>query len=500
MDYGSGTELWYAQWRYMRNPDVIFRPLQGDDKGAEAQSPECKSKLNLLTSLIKSETIGINFLKLLAAEEQPNQKSSDGKYTTRTYSENGVKIIFYENGWPDEIDHLFKVELSGQSAKDAGLNSFWLYFNPNAITTENIPVVLALKDTMPLPGEKAYCYLPMDNFPRGISAQAAFSDMVAQQVFLTAEIVSTGGVLRAGRFATGAAIDLGLQLAMLDIIKTSLGERFTTTDLLAEVSWPSVLYSGLTYNKKIPVVVNILGSFTVGFADALAKETFREKSAKNLNLVQASYEGFKQALITAGIEAVLRLVKIPARYSRKQVEEALEDAGKELNGAGDDFINSLLDANKYIQEGKFISNVKKIDLMGGKTSQLGGDFANIDLQATKGINGDASKLSQFIQPNSIDEIVVSNPFPTAPFAGPKEFFLAEASKVMKPGTTLTVNGTISNKFFKNVKAGNIEDLGFEIVEFQVPLKSQFQNTKFYQVDGVTQIPNSNILTTIIRKR
>jgi hypothetical protein len=38
MDYGSGTELWYAQWRYMRNPDVIFRPLQGDDKGASKEN------------------------------------------------------------------------------------------------------------------------------------------------------------------------------------------------------------------------------------------------------------------------------------------------------------------------------------------------------------------------------------------------------------------------------------------------------------------------------
>jgi hypothetical protein len=180
--------------------------------------------------------------------------------------------------------------------------------------------------------------------------------------------------------------------------------------------------------------------------------------------------------------------------------QEVDDLVMGLQGAGDDFLNGLLDANKYIQEGKFIPNVKKIDLMGGRTSQLGGEFANIDLQATKGINGDVSKLSQYIQPNSIDEIIVSNPFPTAPFAGPKEFFLTEASKVMKPGTTLTVNGTISNKFFKNVKVGNIEDLGFEIVEFQVPLKSQFQNMKFYQVDGVTQIPNSNILTTIIRKK
>ena len=55
----------------------------------------------------------------------------------------------------------------------------------------------------------------------------------------------------------------------------------------------------------------------------------------------------------------------------------------------------------------------------------------LDLQATKGIKGDASKLSQYIQPNSVDEIIVSNPFPTAPFAGSIEFFLLEASKIMK---------------------------------------------------------------------
>jgi predicted chitinase len=49
MDYGSGTGLWYAQWRYMRNPDVIFRPLQADEKGA-AQA----SNKDLLIRILKS--------------------------------------------------------------------------------------------------------------------------------------------------------------------------------------------------------------------------------------------------------------------------------------------------------------------------------------------------------------------------------------------------------------------------------------------------------------
>jgi|GEM_PF-2246791 len=34
MDYAGGTELWYSQWRYMRNPDLIFRPFEGDDEGS----------------------------------------------------------------------------------------------------------------------------------------------------------------------------------------------------------------------------------------------------------------------------------------------------------------------------------------------------------------------------------------------------------------------------------------------------------------------------------
>ncbi len=161
---------------------------------------------------------------------------------------------------------------------------------------------------------------------------------------------------------------------LLDIIKTSLGERFTTTDLLAEVSWPSVLYGGLTYNKKIPIVVNVLGSFTVGFADALARETFREKSAKNLNLAQASYEGFKQALITAGIEATLRLVKLPARYNRQQVEDAFRGAKGLGRQSWNGFTNILKANSEEIAEATTrISNYRTSNnLKGGNYGYLEG--------------------------------------------------------------------------------------------------------------------------------
>jgi len=181
----------------------------------------------------------------------------------------------------------------------------------------------------------------------------------------------------------------------------------------------------------------------------------------------------------------------------KNAEGAL--AWRALAQGVDDYFNGLVNASDYILNGAYIQGVKKIDLFGGSVSQIGGDFVNIDLLATKGIKGDVSDLSKFIPSNSIDEMIVSNPFPNAPFSGPRDFFLSETSKVMKPGSKITINGTISNKFFKKIKAGNIEDLGFEILEYQIPLKAEFQNIIFYQVDGITQIPSENMLTTVIRK-
>lgn len=39
MDYSKddSIQLWYRQWKYMRKPDIIFRPFEGDDAGAALQ-------------------------------------------------------------------------------------------------------------------------------------------------------------------------------------------------------------------------------------------------------------------------------------------------------------------------------------------------------------------------------------------------------------------------------------------------------------------------------
>ncbi len=156
-----------------------------------------------------------------------------------------------------------------------------------------------------------------------------------------------------------------------------------------------------------------------------------------------------------------------------------------------DLINGIVNANKYIKEGKFIENVSKIDLMGGRFSQLDNNFVNIDIQATKGINGSVSDLSKFIKPNSIDEIVCTSP---------QADFLSESSKVMKSGSKIYINGSAKNPFFNKIKKGKVENLGFEVISEMQPLNSKFSDIKFYFTDGVTEIKSTSMFTTILIKK
>lgn len=151
---------------------------------------------------------------------------------------------------------------------------------------------------------------------------------------------------------------------------------------------------------------------------------------------------------------------------------------------------NLVQASTYIKEGKFVEGIKKIDLMGGKVSQLD-DFVNIYLIAEKGIRGSSADLSKYIKPSSIDEIVCTSP---------QADFLGECSKIMKPNSKIYINGTLKNKYFKNITAGKVEQYGFEVVEEQVVLKSRFQNLKFYLSDGITEINKDLIKTTILIKK
>ncbi|WP_343706147.1 fibronectin type III domain-containing protein [Flavobacterium sp.] len=155
-----------------------------------------------------------------------------------------------------------------------------------------------------------------------------------------------------------------------------------------------------------------------------------------------------------------------------------------------DYINGLVDANKFISEGKFIEGIKKIDLMGGKVSQLGDNFVNIDIQATKGINGSVTDLDKFIKSNSIDEIVCNSP---------QVEFLEQASIVMKKDAKIYINGTLKNKYFKHILKGKVEQYGFKVLEEQTILNPRFKNLKFYLSDSMTEMDKELIKTTILIK-
>ncbi|MFZ4544651.1 MAG: hypothetical protein ACOYOA_11410 [Saprospiraceae bacterium] len=166
----------------------------------------------------------------------------------------------------------------------------------------------------------------------------------------------------------------------------------------------------------------------------------------------------------------------------------------------DDFKNGVVHAGKYWENNTFINNVKKIDLMGGAKSQLGGDFINIDIRKdiAKGIKGDATGLSLFIPANSIDEIVCSNPYLGAGFRA--EDYIKEVAKIIKTGKKVFINGTMNNAFYNKIDQQLAAKYGFVIETFEEPLMQQFHNLNFFQRDGITVIPNYKMHSTVLVKQ
>lgn len=206
------------------------------------------------------------------------------------------------------------------------------------------------------------------------------------------------------------------------------------------------------------------GTGTESEIDELAKKDSNEPIEDDVNDSEADAAAKKQAMalakdiVTAGDEGNLHPTEImPALWaltvykgvrgfsfvpldaesfeiylhgSKKRIPPKDGEYDLGVNNLEDDFKNGVLDANKYIQQGKIIPNVKKIDLMGGKTTQLGDAFTNIDISAEKGILGSASDMDKFIKPNSIDEIVCNNPY--SPLVkDPFELFINNAKTVLK---------------------------------------------------------------------
>lgn len=136
--------------------------------------------------------------------------------------------------------------------------------------------------------------------------------------------------------------------------------------------------------------------------------------------------------------------------------------------------------------------------MGGKTTQLGGDFANIDIVAEKGIKGSVTDLDKIISPNSIDEIVCNNPFnPT--IKDPYELFVNKSEGILKKDGILTINGQPQNGFINKLTVEKLEQAGFEVIEFKVPLKDKYKNLSFGTSGGGNSIDPNTMISIILRK-
>ncbi|WP_418639271.1 DUF6443 domain-containing protein [Winogradskyella sp.] len=109
----------------------------------------------------------------------------------------------------------------------------------------------------------------------------------------------------------------------------------------------------------------------------------------------------------------------------------------------------------------------KLDIGGGQTSKYS-DALNIDPNASSGFKG---TLDDFIEQTGgnvkFDNIIVDNP----------QFnFLEGASKVLNEGGSITVRGTMSNKYFNKIANGKADG-------FSVSNKKSISNDGFTRTDG-----------------
>ncbi|MDV7696740.1 hypothetical protein N6B72_07405 [Chryseobacterium soli] len=128
-----------------------------------------------------------------------------------------------------------------------------------------------------------------------------------------------------------------------------------------------------------------------------------------------------------------------------------------------------------------------VEVFGGETSSLKG-FINYDIVATEGIRDTTSNFSKYFKSGSVGNVVANNP---------QALFLEEISGSVAKGGTVTVRGTINNKYFKTIFNGKAKGLdNFEVVGRHEGLSSE----GYYRSDGSPIGGSNNINEIILRKK
>jgi hypothetical protein len=129
----------------------------------------------------------------------------------------------------------------------------------------------------------------------------------------------------------------------------------------------------------------------------------------------------------------------------------------------------------------------KLDLMGGTESKLGPEWTNYDIAATEGIADDVANLSKHFQPGELTEVVANNP---------RAHFLDHLGPLMEEGGTVTVRGTMTNKFFRKIWDGKAA--GFDAFEV-VSTTEDVPNLGYRQTGGVRPV-QGQINEIVLRKK
>jgi hypothetical protein len=140
-----------------------------------------------------------------------------------------------------------------------------------------------------------------------------------------------------------------------------------------------------------------------------------------------------------------------------------------------------------------------LDIFGGRVSQIPGAISvDIIAEGSSAIRASATQLP--IKSGIADQIIVSNPYIKGLPVAERTImqWLPEATRVLKPGEKIIINGTIDNSFTKLPDARTLESLGLRVVQERVPLLPQFQGQVFHFTNG-KPIFNGNMRSTILEK-
>jgi hypothetical protein len=322
-------------------------------------SEKCEAALKYISAFLATEKV--NYLKLLASEsgKTDSATSNNKTYTTSIYDEgNGdLKITHYKK-WSvsNPVQNLFLVQTKDLELSKQGVKNFWLSYIPNSVdgSADTIDCKVYFKD--PVPDEKESFCTVNTTVLKGVSAGAAFADAMGQMVFygtiggVSAEIL---GGIKAAQCGLGFSMDTGLQMGINAIVKTYLNEKFTTSQLLKEVSLPSATVSCAT-----AALINDCGTkcagisgFAVGFGEDVLNQLKTGKSLTDVEIGQSTLNGIKQGILNIIVTKAIGLginkfVTWKGKYTAKQVEDALTDLEKNPEKYGVSGVESILEKYK----------------------------------------------------------------------------------------------------------------------------------------------------------